>query len=433
MIHMKTICTLLSLALCPPVIAQEFISLQQCRQMALSYSQDLKAARHEISAREALHRSARADFYPQISADGNASFTGNPTELTWTRDGEPQTLRGKHSQYGLGIQMELPLYQGGGLQARLRKARQEAEQARLAAAQTGSEIILEADRRYWTLVVRQELLQVSRQYYHTADSLMRTIEERVREELTDRSDLLMAQVKRNDAAYQLREAQRCWEVSRLSLASFLGISDPAALQTDSVVAPLYLAGTSSVPADSLLSRRPEYAIATRQIGIQEHTARINKAQYLPSLSVGASGQLSSPGYNFRPDTDPNYQLYAKLTVPVFEWGKRRHQHTADLSRTAMAREEADKTRDRILLEIHTTASNQEAAAEQVVLTESSLHKARENSLLALDQYREGLVSITEVLDAQIYYLEAHRNFVTSKYNAQIARSEYLKACGSLTM
>lgn len=56
-----------------------------------------------------------------------------------------------------------------------------------------------------------------------------------------------------------------------------------------------------------------------------------------------------------------------------------------------------------------------------------------NSLLSLDQYKEGLVSITEVLDAQIYYLEARKNFVTSKYNAQIARSEYLKASGSFNM
>lgn len=131
--------------------------------------------------------------------------------------------------------------------------------------------------------------------------------------------------------------------------------------------------------------------------------------------------------------DPNYQVYAKLSVPVFEWGKRKHQHTADQWRTETAREQASKVRDQVLLEMQVTAHNQEEAVKQVALTENSLDKARENSLLALDQYQEGLVSITEVLDAQIYYLEARKNFVKSKYNAQIARSEYLKACGNFSM
>lgn len=433
MIKTKYLFGVLSLATCLPVFAQDFLSLQQCREMALSYNQDLKAATHKVTAYEALHRSAKSDLYPKISASGDATYTGNPREFTFTKSETPWTIRGKHSQYGIGVNIEQPLYQGGGLRAQVRKSAAEQEQARLAANLTGSEVILESDRIYWNFVACQELLQIARQYYHTTDSLTRTIAERVEAELTDRSDLLMAEVKRNDAAYRLRESERQWDIARMTLASFIGLPEESSLQTDSIVKPLYQTETQGLQADSLFQVRPEYGIASRQIDIQNEQTKINRAKYLPRLTVGATGQYGSPGYDFHSDMDPNYQLYAKLNVPVFEWGKRKHQHTADKSRTEMAREQASKVRDQLTLEIQVTAHNQDEAVKQVTLTESSVEKAHENSLLSLDQYKEGLVSITEVLDAQIYYLEARKNFVTSKYNAQIARSEYLKASGSFNM
>ena len=36
--------------------------------------------------------------------------------------------------------------------------------------------------------------------------------------------------------------------------------------------------------------------------------------------VGVEGSYSSPGYNFKKDLDPNYAVYAKVSVPIFEWG-----------------------------------------------------------------------------------------------------------------
>ena len=80
MIKTKYLFGVLSLATCQSVFAQDFLSLQQCREMALSYNQDLKAAMHKVTAYEALHRSAKSDLYPKISASGDATYTGKGLE-----------------------------------------------------------------------------------------------------------------------------------------------------------------------------------------------------------------------------------------------------------------------------------------------------------------------------------------------------------------
>lgn len=77
-----------------------------------------------------------------------------------------------------------------------------------------------------------------------------------------------------------------------------------------------------------LVQRPEMQIARSQVGIQESTGKIANAQYLPKISVGINGSYSSPGYDFTSDLDPNYAVYAKVSIPLYEWGKRKNTRHA---------------------------------------------------------------------------------------------------------
>jgi len=181
--------------------------------------------------------------------------------------------------------------------------------------------------------------------------------------------------------------------------------------------------------EDALSRRPEMQMAETNIGVQQSAARMANARYLPSLSVGVDGNYSSPGYDFRADLDPNYSVYAKLSVPIFEWGKRRHTRNKGRYQVDIARERCMQVADGLRLEVETARCNYQQAMEQVRLTESSLRKAAESETLALDKYREGSVSIVEVINAQLYHLEAQQNHIRSKLNACLAKSALQRACG----
>lgn len=68
------------------------------------------------------------------------------------------------------------------------------------------------------------------------------------------------------------------------------------------------------------SNRPELKIAYDQIGIAESSKKLTDSKYKPQLYVGIEGSYSSPGYNFKSDLDPNYAVYAKLSVPILNGG-----------------------------------------------------------------------------------------------------------------
>ena len=163
--------------------------------------------------------------------------------------------------------------------------------------------------------------------------------------------------------------------------------------------------------------------------LSSETRRLANSQFMPKLSVSIDGSYSSPGYNFKADLNPNYAIYAKLSVPIFEWGKRRNTRKAGKYAIDMATENQKKVTDNVRLEVETAFYNYSQAVKKVSLTENSLNKAEESKELAFEKYREGNISIVEVINAQIYHLEAKVNFIQSKLNAQIARSGLERARG----
>ena len=411
-------------------LAQEHPLLDAYRAQVQAYSPDLRAAEHAVGASDAARQMARADFLPKLSGGANFNYTGEPLQLDVNVPGTDDVLsfEGRNTKYGASLNLSQPLYTGGALQAGYDKARGEDQIARQEVRRVTNDLRYEADVRYWNRVAQCELVSVADRYRTSVAQLVAVVRERVELEYTDRNDLLMAEVRLNDADYRSERARNEAEVARLSLNALAGIPSGEQILTDTLVAVPSLAGLSFQVEDAL-SRRPEMQMAETNIGVQQSAARMANARYLPSLSVGVDGNYSSPGYDFRSDLDPNYSVYAKLSVPIFEWGKRRHTRNKGRYQVDIARERCMQVADGLRLEVETARCNYQQAMEQVRLTESSLRKAAESETLALDKYREGSVSIVEVINAQLYHLEAQQNHIRSKLNACLAKSALQRACG----
>ena len=63
-------------------------------------------------------------------------------------------------------------------------------------------IIYDADVYYWNKVARQEMVTVTKEFKESVATLVEVVKDRVEEEYSDRNDLLMAEVKLNDAEYR---------------------------------------------------------------------------------------------------------------------------------------------------------------------------------------------------------------------------------------
>lgn len=407
--------------------AQEHAGLlEKYREMALSYNHDLKAAEKNISASIELERAARAGRLPKISGGADFKYTGNPIALSLELPalGNPVTFEGSSMQYGASLSLLQPVYTGEHILESIKLAGYQRSFAVNQSEMFRSVVCYQTDIQYWNTVARQEIVKVAAEYRNSIASLAKTITERVEAGFADPQDRLMAEVKLNEAEYRLLQAESEFETGRMALNSLIGEE----LQTESEI-------EETIPKvilpENLLEQgekiRPEIKMAQDQVKIAESRSRLADAKYKPQFYIGADGSYSSPGYNFRPDMDPNYVVYAKLSVPLFEWGKRRNEKKASSYKTGMAKDNLDRIMDNVDLEVRTAAVSLIQAVERVNLTESSLNKACENERKALERYSEGKISVVEVIEAQTYRQTTQLNNVQARVSAQGYYSQLIKA------
>lgn len=420
-------CTFVFLSL--PVLAQQSTLLEKYRTMALDYNHDLKAAEKNIAASMEVEKSARADLKPKLSGAASFQYTGNPMELTLDIPsiGLSKTVEGKNLNYGGSLSILQPVYTGGRVLESIRMAQHQQALAGNQAKALNDAVCYQTDIQYWSAVARQEIVDVAEDFRNSIAALVKTIKERVEVGLVDPQDLLMAEVKLNEAEYQLLQAQSNFETGRMALNSMIGVRLEQPTELDAQI-PIVVVSDSLWLSTGM--GRPEIQMAYDKIRIAESTKKLNDSQFKPQFYVGVEGSYSSPGYNFKKDLDPNYAVYAKVSVPIFEWGKRRSEKRISSFRIGMAEDNLNKVVDRVELEVSVARKALSQAIERVRLSESSLAKAEENEAKAVECYNEGKVSVVEVIDAQTYRQTSQVNYVQAKAAAQGHYSELIKALHS---
>ncbi len=397
------------------------------RKMALNYNHDLRSAKKNIAACIEIEKSARADLKPKLTGVANFQYTGNPMELSFQLPNaeSPFEFQGRNINYGGQLTISQPIYTGGQLLAAINIAEQKqmiaSEQVKL----IQSSVCYQTDVQYWNTVARFELLNIAQEYKQTIEQLAKTIGERVEAGMANPQDLLMTEVRLNSAEFQLSQAKTTFETGRMALNSIIGIN----LMEPTLIEDSLPASISTKEINQWIDNpiRPEIEIAREEVKLAQSNLKLNQSRFMPKMSVGVDGSYSSPGYNFKKDLDPNYAIYAKLSVPIFEWGKRRNEKRASKYKIGMANDQLHKVEDGVHLEIQTAYTSLLESIKQIELTENSLLKAYENESQALERYYEGKNSIVELIDAQTYRQAAQINFVQAKASAQINYATLLKA------
>lgn len=423
---MKTFYTLLFYCLCvQPVFSQQNSLLEKYRAMALNYNHDLHAADKNIASSMELMKAAKADLKPKLSGDANFQYTGNPIELTINLPQTPLlTFEGRDMKYGASLSLTQPLYTGGRILESIRLAKHQQSMSIHQAELLQSSVCYQTDMQYWNTVARLELVRIATDYRNSIASLAHTIRERVEAGLVDPQDLLMAEVKLNEAEYQVLQTQNNFETGRMALNSLIGVKLEAETKVEDTIPTVPLSDNLMMSGGS---NRPELLIAYDRIKIAESHGKLTDSKYKPQLYIGVDGSYSSPGYDFKTDLDPNYAIYARLSVPIFEWGKRRNEKRSSAWKVGMANDYLNKVTDDVNLEVQTARTSLSQAIKQVELTGNSLEKARENEQKALERYEEGKTSIMEVIEAQNYRQASQINYIQAKVSAQASYSSLIKA------
>lgn len=298
---MKKISIILLSILCPSsLFAQETLSLQQCREMALQYNKEMAASVKQTESALYTMKSYKGNFFPNFTANGMGLYStadggfgiegGKMPVILYDAAGNlvPTGIYthfpGINLDYKVGtvymggIRVEQPLYMGGKIRAAYRMSVLGKEMAEMNEALTATEVILKTDKAYALVVKAQEMKKVADKYNAVLRELLSNVESAYKHGLKPQNDVLKVQVKLNESELSIRKAENALRLATMNLCHLIG----KPLVSDIRISGDYPAVEKGMDVQvSDISARPEYAILDKQVEIAGQQMRLNRSELLP--------------------------------------------------------------------------------------------------------------------------------------------------------
>jgi outer membrane protein TolC len=166
---------------------------------------------------------------------------------------------------------------------------------------------------------------------------------------------------------------------------------------------------------------PEIKQLDAAVNVQERSLKSqNRAFALPSLAL--SGQYDYPiGNYYYPEgvnaipLQPTYNAAVALQVPIFQGRSRIHQQQQTKIGLLQLQDQMQDLRNKLEFQVRANLETAGASFSNMALSRQSAEAAQKNFEIIQNSYRQGLVNVTSLIDAQNAALSAKINATNAAY------------------
>lgn len=420
----------------PGVWAQQplRLSLDECRKMALSHSEELQQADNALRQAELDRQIAKTAFLPKFDASAVGAYMLPDMDML----GMEMRMRGT---YMAGVNLTQPIYAGGKITTGNRLARIGEETAAEQLRMTRMDVLVEADNAYWTYIAVGRKVRMLESYHAQMDTLHRQTEVALAAGMATENDLLRIDAKRTEIHYQLQKVQNGADLCRMSLCRIVGADFDTQIEATDT------AFVASQPdrLSAETAARPELHLLEKQVAAGKEQIRMARADMLPTvgLSVGYSyygniklnGMTDVGGGTMKPYSqefrDGMGLAMLAVKIPIFHWGENRKKVRKARYELRNAELDLQKNTRLLNIEVQQAIRNLQDGYELIHTAEKGLQQADENLRVMRNRYAASMAPLTDLLDAQSQWQQAESNLIEAQTQYKIYETEYLRATGKL--
>ena len=474
--------------------AQRVLSLDSCRNMAIANNKSLLIAKERMQKAHYDRKAAFTNFLPDFSATGTYMYFSDEISLLNDGQKSALNHMGTSLQQGLtqaatpiiqhiaqtnpqlaaslqqaiqsgkldgmstalnqlgneltdalrtdtrnvwagAVTLMQPLYMGGKIRAYHRITKFSEALARTQPDAQLQDLILNTDDAYWTVVSLSYKKKMAESFLDLVNRLDGDVEKMIREGVATKADGLTVKVKVNEAEMLLTKVDNGLALSKMVLCQLCGMDlDTKFTLTDEDRTDLQVSET--VPDDAVQrawTYRPELKSLDWANKIYEDKVRVVRSEMLPSLALTGGYLVSNPSLlnGFENKFRGMWNVGIMLSVPVFHWNEGIYKVKAAKSEVNIARLQQTEAQEKIELQVNQSLFKNTEAQKRLALSEKNMEKAEENLRYADKGFKEGVVPVTNVMEAQTAWLSAQSDRIDAQIDLKLAQTYLQKAMGTL--
>lgn len=426
-----------SLCALMPVGAQEVLTLEECLRLGIENNLSLESSRNEVRKGEHSLSENRAKLLPQINAVAGFNDNFNPpvSVTDGSAYGNPYNVT-KTLQYNAsaGIQLQMPLYNQTVYTA-MDITRTMNELNRLSYEKAREDLILQISKMYYLSQNTSEQLTLIKENISRLNELSNITQAFYDNGMAMEVDVKRVNINLENLRVQYDNAQSML-TQQLNLLKYV-MDYPA--DKEIALTPVNTENITSVSLTGLDNNQYELQLLQSKQKLAEQQRKMIGQGYIPSLSLTGSWMYSAytdKAKNWFHSGPSNHWYQSSgigltLRIPIFDGLEKR-------AKMRKAKIEVENTRlsyENALKNMQTQYLN---ATNELMNSQRNFTKQKNNYLLAedvyqvtTDRYREGIASMTEVLQDEMRMSEAQNNYINSHYNYQVTNLTLLKLTGQL--
>lgn len=475
--------------------AQQVLTLDECRQMAVENNNSLKTAQQKIKVAGYDRNIALANYFPKITATGTYMYTSRDWKLIDDdKAGEIQnagtTLQNDvtnkmmqimsdkdvmtkymtdaafkklidglqttdiatpinaigqhitdaltldmHNLCGAVVSVQQPVFMGGKIVASNQMAKYAEELAKSQYDAEHAQVLADIEQAYWQIVSIAAKKNLAENYADLLRQMGKDVDALVAEGFATPSDALTIKVKMNEAEMLYTKATNGLALAKMLLCKECGLPlDSEITLADETLDAIPVPQMSPVISDEeVYAARPEIKSLDLAKKIYDKEVAVVRADGLPTVAVMANYAVTNPNVfnGFQNKFGGFFSAGVLVNVPIFHGTEAIQKTRKAKAEAALTQYRLDDAKEMISLQVAQLRQQEGEALEKLTMAESNLENAEENLRVATAGWNEGMIASNVVLQAQTAWLQAHSEYIETGVELQMCSVNLAKAEGRL--
>ena len=384
---------------------------------------------------------------PQVAQQLGQLLSNVSTPLTQAGNNIGQSINdafrsNTKNVYAGGIVVNQPIYMGGAIKAANDMAAIGEQVAQNNISLKRQLVLYGVDNAYWLAISLKKKEALAIRYRDLAQKLNEDVKKMIREGVATRADGLKVEVAVNTADMQIARIQSGVSLAKMALCELCGLDLNGDIQlsderdADLPPTPSTQFDNYIIPASDstrLNETRPELRLLQNAVDMSKQNTKLLRSLYLPHVLLTAGYSVSNPNLfnGFQKRFTDLWNIGVTVQVPIWTWGENKYKIRASRTATSIAQLEMDDVRKKIDLEIEQNRLRLKDANKQLATSHKNMAAAEENLRCANVGFKEGVMTVTEVMAAQTAWQTSRMAIIDAEISVKLAQAGLQKALGGL--
>lgn len=414
-------------------------TLKECIQYGLEHHPSVRIYENNVEKAHQTARESLSSYLPQVniaaSLDDNIKLQQTIIPAGTFGPGTPEQRVAFGTQYGstMMVQLDQKIYDQS-LLIGIKANKPNNEYAALQQAQNKEDLIYNIASAYYQILVAQKQLNLLESNKARFEQILKVTTLQAEQGVAKKVDVKQVQVNLNNVLSQISTTENNLEIALNTLKNNIGLD-----AEDSIV----LSDTGKwLNQSPSLAPYPEFnydntlsaQLQKVQIELYDLQRKSIKAQVIPTLSAYARYGANGFGENLSDAYNPLLDYSAigiKLSWNIFTGFRRDAQYKGAVLDRNNAMENYNLNESLQKLQYQNAEASSNEARTTILTNRQNMQLAEEVYDNTTLQYRQGVASLSDLLNAELSYKEAQNNYISSLLNYYIADLAVQKANGKL--